>query len=84
MRIVGSFLLCPTFLLLVARFTRSSSLGGAGLTIDVAGYTVTGYSTGVTALDDEFFVDLTQSGTPDTGATRRNGGLFYLAAAAYR
>ncbi len=39
-----------------------------GLTIDVDGYTVTGYSSDV-AFDNIFYADLTQSGTPDTGAT---------------
>ena len=40
----------------------------AGLTIDVDGYTVTGYSSD-TPLDNIFYADLTQSGTPHTGAT---------------
>ncbi|MCP4172981.1 MAG: DUF2341 domain-containing protein, partial [Fuerstiella sp.] len=40
----------------------------SGLTITVAGYTVTGYSTGV-ANDNIFYVDLTESSSGDTGAT---------------
>ncbi|PHS11806.1 MAG: hypothetical protein COA78_08945 [Blastopirellula sp.] len=39
----------------------------SGLTITVAGYTVTGYSSDI-ANDNIFYVDLTESGTPDTGA----------------
>ena len=39
-----------------------------GLTVTVAGYTVTGYSSDI-ANDNIFYVDLTESGTPDTGAT---------------
>ncbi|MEE8311753.1 MAG: DUF4347 domain-containing protein, partial [Candidatus Binatia bacterium] len=38
------------------------------LNISVAGYAVTGYSTDI-ANDNIFYVDLTQSGTPDTDAT---------------
>jgi hypothetical protein len=40
----------------------------SGLTVTVAGYTVTGYSSDI-ANDNIFYVDLTESGTPDTGAT---------------
>ena len=40
----------------------------ASLTITVSGYTVTGYSTD-TANDAIFYVDLTESGSPDTDAT---------------
>ena len=52
------------------RITTDQSLDDVftGLTIDVDGYTVTGYSSDV-ALDNIFYVDLTQSGTPDTDAT---------------
>jgi len=39
-----------------------------GVTVDVAGYTVTGYSSDV-ANDNIFYADLTQSGTPDTDVT---------------
>ena len=40
----------------------------AGLTITVDGYAVSGYSSDI-ANDNIFYVDLTESGTPDTGAT---------------
>ena len=40
----------------------------SGLTMTVAGYTVTGYSTDI-ANDNIFYVDLTESGSPDTDAT---------------
>ena len=52
------------------RITTSKNLNDDfdDLDIDVSGYTVTGYSTG-DAGDNVFFVDLTPSGTPDTGVT---------------
>ena len=44
----------------------------SGLSISVAGYTVSGYTTNIGAggvNDNTFYVQLTESGTPDTGAT---------------
>ncbi len=53
------------------RITTDKNLNDVftGLTVSVAGYTVSGYDTGATANDNIFFVRLTESGTPDTGAT---------------
>ena len=53
------------------RITTTGTLNDdfSGLTATVAGYTVTGFSSGTTANDNEFFVLLTESGAADTGAT---------------
>ena len=40
-----------------------------GFTATVSGYTVTGYGTGTTANDGLFLINLTESGSPDTGVT---------------
>lgn len=46
----------------------------SGLTMSVSGYTVTGYSTG-SANDNIFYIDLTESGSADTGVNvSGNGG----------
>ena len=52
------------------RMTTSENLNDdfSGLTVTVAGYTVTGYSSDV-ANDNIFYVNLTESGSPDTGNT---------------
>ncbi|MEO1981222.1 MAG: DUF2341 domain-containing protein, partial [Fuerstiella sp.] len=52
------------------RITTSEALDDdfTGLTITVTGYTVTGYSSDI-ANDNIFYVDLTEGGTADTGAT---------------
>ena len=53
------------------RITAAGSLNDdfSGVTATVAGYTVTGFSTGLTANDHEFFIVFAEGGSADTAAT---------------
>ena len=53
------------------RLTASEAVNDdfTGFTATVSGYMVSGYASGGTDYDDEFFLLLSESGAPDTGAT---------------